>query len=45
MNVKNEPTFQSELRVVKNGKVTEKERGEMKDGKCNHDNQSKREIR
>ncbi|WP_255406956.1 hypothetical protein [Sporosarcina sp. P17b] len=36
MNVKNEPVFQSELRVVKNGKVTEKERGEVKDDKCDH---------
>lgn len=45
MKVENEPVFQSELRVIKNGKVIEKERGEVKDGKCNHDNQSKGEVR
>lgn len=38
MIVKNEPIFQSELRVIKNGKVTKKERGEVSDGKCDHNN-------
>lgn len=43
--MKNEPKFQSELRVIKNGKVVVKERGETDVSKRNYDNQSKGEIR
>lgn len=38
MNVKNEPVFESELRVIKNGKVTTKERGETNVSQCDHNN-------
>jgi len=40
MDSKIETVFQSELRVIKNGKVIEKERGAENDGEYNHNNKS-----
>jgi hypothetical protein len=32
-----EPVFESELRVIKNGKVIETEKGDVKNGEYDHD--------
>lgn len=34
-----EPIFESEIRVIKNGKIVETEKGGESDGKHNHNNQ------
>ena len=39
MENKVEPIFESELRVIKNGKVVENEKGDEINGKHDHDNQ------